>query len=82
METVVVDPENNHKKCEYGSSDRVFDLRREDAIEQNCREACTTNENCVAFSGIWNRWCIGCSTDLTDNHSGAIAIKKTGSLVP
>ena len=33
-------------------------------------------KHCVTFSGIWNKWCIGCRTDLTDNHDGAIAFKK------
>ena len=79
---VVEDPTNNNKKCEHDSSYRVFDLRGGNAIEQHCREACNKNENCVAFSGIWHRWCIGCSTDLTDSMSGAIAFKKTGRLLP
>ena len=75
------DPKNNNKKCKRGSSKRVFDLRGGKALEQNCRGACTKNKNCVAFSGIWRKWCVGCSSALTDRHSGAIAFKKIGSLL-
>jgi len=71
------DPQNDNKKCEYNRLTRVFDLRGKDANEQNCRNACTDKEKCIAFSGIWNSWCIGCAVGLKDNHSGAIAFKKT-----
>ena len=79
---IVADPSNNDKKCEYGGSNRVFVLRGGNANEENCKAACMSDAKCVGFSGIWNKWCIGCSTDLTDNHSGAIAYKFDGSLLP
>ena len=80
MDNIIPDPGRDNKKCSYANkANRVFVLRNGDAQEQNCRRACNDDENCVAFSGIWNIWCIGCSVQLTENHNGAIAFKKTGN---
>ena len=63
------------------SSLRVFDLRSNLATEAKCKEACMKNDLCVAFSAIWNNWCIGCKVKLDEQitdpaHQGAIAFKK------
>ena len=61
---------------------RVFDLRGESATESKCKEECMNNNLCVAFSGEWNEWCIGCKFELNNEnivtpvHTGAIAYKK------
>ena len=78
--TIDEDPDNDNKKC--GSSDRVFDLRGDKANHFNCEKTCFENEDCVAYSVLFDNWCIGCRTDLTDNHSGTYAYKKTGTLLP
>ena len=54
----------------------MFTLRGKDADEKNCQEKCAKNEDCVAFSGIWNQWCIGCDVKLTSKHQDAFAFKK------
>jgi hypothetical protein len=76
-DNIIRDDQGDNKKCAYSGSNRVFVLRGGDALEHKCRKACTINERCIAFSGIWNSWCIGCDVELTDNHNGAIAFKKT-----
>ena len=75
---IIPDPKTNNKKCD---SDRVFDIRGENANEKNCKKECAKNGNCVAFSGIWNNWCIGCKVKLSKNHEGAISYLKKGTLI-
>ena len=74
-----MDPQRNNKKCPHGSSSPVFHLRGGDAVEQKCIHACHEDENCVAFSGVWNSWRIGCGVALTEDHNSATAFKKTGN---
>ena len=62
----------------------MFDLRGNKAQETTCKAECTKHENCIAFSGIWNDWCVGCSLALDDSsneeHVGTIAFKKDGKV--
>ena len=65
---------------------RVFDLRGKAATEAKCKEACSTNALCVAFSGKWSKWCVGCKVELAEQTStptdqGAIAFKKKGIFI-
>ena len=46
-----------------------------------CKEECAKNEHCVAFSGIWSVWCVGCKVELGTIHEGAISYKKKGTLI-
>ena len=74
---MVPDTPNDNKKCGLpGSANRVFYFRGSNAQEQKCRDECTRRKNCVAFSGIWNSFCIGCSVALDATHSGAKAFRK------
>ena len=80
---MIADPQNNNKICgAAGSSMRVFDLRGESATESKCKEECMNNYLCVAFSGEWTKWCIGCKLEFNNQamvipvHPGAIAYKK------
>jgi hypothetical protein len=70
------DEANDGKKCKYGGPNRVFDLRNSDASEDACIKKCEEVDKCVAFSGIFGHWCIGCSVALDDNHKNTIAYKK------
>ena len=65
---------------------RVFDLRGKAATEAKCKEACLTNGLCVAFSGKWGKWCVGCKVELAKQtvdpgDQGAIAFKKLGIFI-
>ena len=78
------DTANDGRKCSYSEKTlRVFDLRESDAQESSCKAECAKNGQCVAFSGIWNTWCIGCKLALddvaNDDHPRAIAFKKEGT---
>ena len=80
---MIADPQNNNKICgAAGSSMRVFDLRGESATESKCKEECMNNYLCVAISGEWTKWCIGCKLEFNNQamvipvHPGAIAYKK------
>ena len=42
---------------------------------------CAKNEHCVAFSGIWDKWCVGCKVKLGTTHEGAISYMKKGTLI-
>ena len=75
-QTISPDVENDGKKCAYAGSNRIFDLRGTDATETKCRDECKKINSCVAFSGIWNSFCIGCKVALSDNHTGTKAFKK------
>ena len=66
-----------------GSSLRVFDLRNSKATENECRNKCMGNDQCVAYSARWNEWCIGCKVELDEptmnsQDENAIAYKKIG----
>ena len=79
----MADQPNNDKKCgQPGDANRVIDLRGNAATEENCKLQCLENSACKAFSGIWNDWCIGCSVDLDETHSGAVAFKKVAGKSP
>jgi len=74
---IIRDAQNDNKKCGgLNSSHRLFTFRGKRASEKNCKAKCAQNEDCVAFSGIWNQWCIGCDVELTTKHQDAIAFKK------
>ena len=75
------DPSNDGRKCNFNDQRyRVFDLRSGQATESKCKDKCSNDSKCVAFSAIFNSWCIGCSLALEDsfnqNHGGAIAYRK------
>ena len=57
----------------------VFKLIESWATIENCQSKCIEYPNCVAMSGIWGpneRWCIGCSVNLTETHASAKAFRK------
>ena len=71
------DHEKDNMKCgNSGSRYRVFDLWGAKAEEKECRDKCTKTENCVAMSGVWGQWCIGCSVALNTAYKPAKAFKK------
>jgi len=44
---------------------------------ERCTNFCLQRPSCVAFSGIFGDWCIGCSSvTLDENHEGAVAYKR------
>ena len=74
---IIPNPKNNNKKCDdKDRSDRVFDIRGKNANEKNCKKECAKNGHCVAFSGIWNNWCIGCKVKLNVPMKGTTAFGK------
>ena len=76
---MVSDPNSDDKKCgDEGSAHRTFELRGADAQEKKCKEECEKDEKCVAFSAIWNDWCIGCDVELSFEHDKALGFKKKG----
>ena len=72
------DPQNDNKVCgrNWFSTERVFVLRDSDADEVDCQEKCVKDQNCVAMSGIWGQWCIGCSEPLNVLETGALSFRK------
>ena len=80
---LIADPENNGKKCgtPTQTDDRTFYLRDRQATTENCKLTCLNDPACIAFSGIWNSWCIGCKTELSAEHAGAVAFVKSGKSV-
>ena len=77
--SVVRDSPYDGKKCDNwgsGSESRVFDLRGGDATEEKCSAKCQEKSTCVAYSGIFNSWCIGCDKTLQTDESGSKAYKK------
>merc|ERR1712094_161506 len=79
---MVADPSNDGKKCAYKAGvpndgpQRTFKKTGGGATEEECSKACADDSECVAFSGIWGKWCIGCKEELSDKHDGAKAFKK------
>ena len=72
------DLKNDDKKCDgsFGSPRRAFKLSGANAEEKKCIEKCANDTDCVAMSGIWKEWCIGCKLALNTPHQGAKAFKK------
>ena len=76
--SVIADESKNGKKCGVpGNTNRVFDLRNGDAKEAWCIDACEADDDCVAFSGVFGSWCIGCKVALDTAETGATAYKKS-----
>ena len=74
---VVRDPSYDGKKCfDEDSANRVFVFRDGEATEEKCSAECQEQSTCVAYSGIFNEWCIGCNTTLQQNHTGSKEYKK------
>ena len=74
---MIHDLPNNGKKCGgTESNDRTSDLRNAEAQENECKDNCAKDPDCVAMSGIWGEWCIGCKVALSSLHPGAKAFKK------
>jgi len=71
------DESSDNLKCGSSSSDsRVFELRSGEATLESCTNACLRDPSCVAFSGVFDSWCIGCSVPLDKNHDGAVAYRR------
>lgn len=75
------DPDMNDKKCGIwrnptSMAKRVFKLSGAAATETGCRQACTDDDNCIAMSGQFGRWCIGCNGPLDADHAGTVAFSK------
>ena len=51
---------------------KVIRLRGENATEDACVAECKSNAQCVAFSGIFGSWCIGCRINLDTLHGPAV----------
>merc|ERR1719210_2279974 len=84
-EAIAPDPAKDGKKCGHpGSMNRVFDLRNSAATQEACKQECVADNTCVAFSGIWQEWCIGCKTPLDVYHSKiAVAyVKEDEAIAP
>ena len=76
---LIRDPENDGKKCgdSPDSSNRSFKLTGSTATTRNCYSFCKHDKDCVAFSGVYEKWCIGCKVALSSPHEGAEAFKRT-----
>jgi len=76
---LIRDPENDGKKCgdSPDSSNRSFKLTGSTATTRNCYAFCKHDKDCVAFSGVYEKWCIGCKVALSSPHEGAEAFKRT-----
>jgi len=76
--TALADPDHDNQKCGTpGDGGRVFDFRDAEATESKCSEKCITTPDCVAYSGVFGQWCIGCMRTLDAGHSGSKAFKVT-----
>ena len=74
---MVRDVHQDNKKCgELGSDDRVFKLQGTGATKEICLEECTKTDKCIAMSGVWGSWCIGCQVKLDEPHNGLEAWKR------
>ena len=67
------DSRKDYKKCSMEASKRQFKLTGANAIETKCREKCSEDLNCIAMSGVWGEFCIGCKETLTSPHPGTVA---------
>ena len=70
------DPENDGKMC-GDSQSYAFNRNGSSATTLNCYDSCDSNKDCVAFSGVYGEWCIGCTTELSVPQKDAMAFKKT-----
>ena len=71
------DPQNDGKKCgTVGSDFRTFKLTKEDAQESKCKKKCAEQKDCVAMSGKWHDFCIGCKVELNNSQFGTKAFRK------
>ena len=75
---------NDGRKCQFENKKyRTFDLRDDEATYSKCLDKCATDDSCVAFSAIFEEWCIGCGLALdnsfNDDHEGANAYRKCGA---
>ena len=70
------DPQKDNIKCSLQPINRQFKLTGANAKETTCREKCAEEYDCVAMSGIWGSWCIGCKEMLSAPHVGAKAFTK------
>merc|ERR1711904_664648 len=75
--SMVADADNDGKKCKMSGKLRTFKMVGGKANEEACSKACADDAECVAFSGIFGKWCIGCKEALSDDHKGAEAFKKS-----
>merc|ERR1711939_491929 len=75
--SMVADADNDGKKCKMSNKLRTFKMEGGKASEEACSKACADDAECVAFSAIFGKWCIGCKEALSDNHKGAEAFKKS-----
>eukprot|EP00931_Biecheleriopsis_adriatica_P094337 TRINITY_DN679_c0_g1_i6.p1 TRINITY_DN679_c0_g1~~TRINITY_DN679_c0_g1_i6.p1 ORF type:complete len:3274 (-),score=593.17 TRINITY_DN679_c0_g1_i6:142-9879(-) len=71
----VADPSKHGMKCRDEASNRVFDLRGDSATAKSCMQKCMSTENCIAYSGIFGSWCIGCRVPVDATHPEAVAYK-------
>merc|ERR1719240_787313 len=72
----------NNKKCGVDGdvtsmANRVFKLEGADASRPACKQACADRADCVAMSGKFLEWCIGCKADLDVDGLGAEAFVNT-----
>ena len=73
---MVRDVNQDNKKCgDEWSFNRVFKLIGTNATKEICLEECVKSDKCIAMSGIWGSWCIGCQVNLDEPHKGAEAWK-------
>ena len=72
------DYQKDNMKCDDKEKDkhRLFKMDNSSAQESKCREKCSDDPNCIAMSGVWGEWCIGCNVALSTVHKGAIAFAK------
>ena len=70
------DPEKDNKVCGMGPAIRLFKLENETAMEIQCRKMCSEDPDCIAMSGIWGKWCVGCKVKLKSPAYGTKAFIK------
>merc|ERR1711879_991339 len=76
-QTMTPDPGRNNYKCGgEGDPSRTYKLMWGEASEYACKSRCEQDSRCISFSGQWNQWCIGCSTQMYTYAVGAIAYRK------
>ena len=69
---MVRDVHQDNKMCgRMKSNDRVFTHQYANATKERCLEDCTKTDKCIAMSGVWGFWCIGCKVKLDDAEKDA-----------
>ena len=67
---MVRDVHQDYKMCgRMESNDRVFMYQFANATKERCLEDCTKTDKCIAMSGVWGLWCIGCQVKLDEPTS-------------